>query len=69
MFKVVITFLLFMLILAMGASAITRFLRGDEPGPRLTERFRNPIRPSRPVKCGHCGREVVGTAPCTCGKG
>lgn len=63
MFKVVLTFLLVMLIISMAASAITRFLRGDEAPPRRLDKSQTR------AKCGHCGRPVVGTAPCICGKG
>lgn len=70
MFKVVIVFLLVMLILAMGASALMRALRGPDAGPRLSDRFRRPLDKSQTrAKCGHCGRPVEGTAPCVCGKG
>lgn len=60
MFKVVIVFLLFMLILSMAASAISRFFRGTPP-----KVDKGQIR----ARCAHCGRVVVGTAPCSCGKG
>ncbi len=62
MFKVVIIFLLVLLIVAMAASALTRMLRGDAPPPRVDKGQTR-------AKCGHCGRPVVGTAPCVCGKG
>lgn len=61
MFKIVLTFLLVMLIMSMAASAIARFFRGDPP-PRVDKSLPR-------AKCAHCGRPVVGTAPCVCGKG
>ena len=65
MFKVVIVFLLIMLVIAMTASAITRFLRGDSPRPVSRPLDKSQIR----ARCGHCGRPVLGTTPCACGKG
>ena len=62
MFKVVIIFLLVLLIIAMAGSALTRMLRGDPPPPRVDKGQTR-------AKCGHCGRAVLGTAPCICGKG
>ncbi len=58
MIKIVVMFLLLLLALSMGGSLITRFLRGPPKPPELTR-----------AKCGHCGRLVVGTSPCVCGKG
>lgn len=63
MFKIVLVFLMVMLIISMAASAITRFLRGDEPPPRRVDKSQTH------AKCAHCGRPVLGTAPCVCGKG
>lgn len=62
MFKIVIVFLMVMLIISMAASAITRFLRAAAPPPRVDKGQTR-------AKCGHCGRAVLGTAPCVCGKG
>lgn len=58
MIKVVILFLLLLLALSMVGSLVTKFLRGPAPPPELSR-----------AKCAHCGRVVVGTAPCACGKG
>ncbi|NBZ89068.1 hypothetical protein [Stagnihabitans tardus] len=62
MFKIVIIFLMVMLIISMAASAVTRFLRGPIAPPRVDKAETR-------AKCGHCGRPVLGTAPCVCGKG
>lgn len=61
MFKIVITFLLIMLIVSMAASAVARFF-GHEPAKKMDKSQTR-------AKCAHCGRVVVGTAPCICGKG
>jgi hypothetical protein len=42
----------------MVGNMVTKFLRGPPTPPPLTR-----------AKCGHCGRPVLGTAPCICGKG
>ena len=58
MIKIVVLFLLLVLALSMVGSVVTKFLRGPPAPPELTR-----------AKCAHCGRTVVGTAPCVCGKG
>ena len=59
MVKIVVMFLLLMLVLSMVGNLAVKLLRGPPaPPPPLTR-----------AKCGHCGRVVTGTAPCTCGKG
>ncbi len=58
MIKIVVMFLLLLLAVSMVGSMVTKFLRGPVKPPELTK-----------AKCGHCGRTVVGTAPCVCGKG
>ena len=58
MIKIVVMFLLLMLALSMVGNLVTKFLRGPPPPADLTR-----------AKCGHCGRTVVGTAPCQCGRG
>ncbi len=60
MIKIVVMFLLLMLALAMVGNAVTKFLRGPPTPPKVGETR---------AKCGHCGRTVIGTAPCVCGKG
>lgn len=61
MVKIVI---LFLLVLA-GISMIGNFLK---PGGWLG-RTREPPKVVERSKCGHCGRTVIGTTPCICGKG
>ena len=58
MIKIVVMFLLLLLALSMVGSLVTKFLRGPAKPPELPR-----------AKCAHCGRTVVGTAPCVCGKG
>ena len=53
MIKVVVLFLLVMVILSMVGNLVTRFLRGPTTPPAVTR-----------AKCAHCGRTVLGTAPC-----
>ena len=60
MIKIVVMFLLLVLALSMVGSMVTKFLRGPKPPPVIT---------ATRAKCAHCGREVIGTAPCVCGKG
>ena len=57
MIKIVVMFLLLMLAITMVGSFVTKFLRGP-PAPPVLSR----------AKCAHCGRVVMGTAPCVCGK-
>ena len=62
MIKIVILFLLLMAAVAMIGNLF-------RPGGLLGF-----LRPPPPIaqtkaKCAHCGRTVVGTAPCVCGKG
>lgn len=58
MIKIVVMFLLLVLALSMVGSLVTKVLRGPAKPPELGR-----------AKCGHCGRVVIGTAPCVCGKG
>ncbi len=60
MIKIVVLFLLLMLIVSMVGNVVTKFLRGPTVPPQV-----NLTR----AKCAHCGRTVIGTAPCVCGKG
>jgi hypothetical protein len=60
--KIIIVFLLAMVAIGMIGKvlfpgAITRSVTRRMPGQLKTAR------------CGACGREVVGTKPCVCGKG
>ena len=64
--KVVMLFLLAMVAIAMVGKllfpgAITRSVTRRMPR-RMAGRFGM-------ARCGHCGREVVGTRRCVCGKG
>lgn len=58
MIKIVVMFLLLLLAVSMVGSMVTKLLRGPRQPPVLSQ-----------AKCAHCGRTVVGTAPCVCGKG
>lgn len=60
MLKIVVLFLGLMLIISMIGSLVTKFM-----GPRPPEAPKGQTR----AKCAHCGRPVIGTAPCVCGKG
>jgi len=60
MIKIVLIGLLLLAGLSMVGNFIGGFLRGpQEPPPKAVERS----------KCSHCGRTVIGTTPCVCGKG
>lgn len=59
LFKTIIVFLAAIAAVAMLGSTVVKFLRGPAPKPTAVTR----------AKCGHCGRPVVGTAPCVCGQG
>lgn len=58
LFKIILVFLLAIAALAMLGSTVVKFLRGPKEAPRVAS-----------AKCGHCGNPVIGTAPCSCGKG
>ena len=58
LFKIILVFLLAIVAVAMLGSTVVKLLRGPKAAPELTR-----------AKCAHCGRAVVGTAPCVCGKG
>ncbi len=60
MLKIVVIFLGLMLIVSMIGSFVTKFIAPRPPEP--------PKGQTR-AKCANCGRTVVGTAPCICGKG
>ena len=59
MIKIVILFLLVLVGIAMIGNIVTKLLRGPPEPPKLATR----------AKCGNCGRTVIGTTPCVCGKG
>jgi hypothetical protein len=60
MIKIVLMGLLLLAGLSMIGNFIGGFLRGPKPPPpKLATR----------AKCAHCGRTVLGTTPCICGKG
>lgn len=61
MTKIVVVFLGLMLIISMIGSLVTKVMGTRPPEPPKSAQTR--------AKCGHCGRAVVGTAPCICGKG
>ncbi len=60
MIKIVILFLGLMLIISMIGNLVTKFL-----GLKTPPSAKNQTR----ATCAHCGRPVIGTAPCVCGKG
>ncbi len=60
MIKIVVVFLGLMLIISMIGNLVTKFLGPKEPPGAKTQTR---------AKCAHCGRPVLGTAPCVCGKG
>ena len=60
MFKIVFVFLAVIVGIAMLGSTVAKFLRGPAAPPIIT---------ATRAKCAHCGRPVVGTAPCVCGNG
>lgn len=64
MLKIVLFFLAVMLILSMVGNLVTKFLAPPPPEEGKT-RTQDRTR----AKCAHCGRSVVGTAPCICGQG
>ncbi len=59
MIRIVIFFLLVLVGISMIGNLVTKFLRGPPQPPQLGPR----------AKCGNCGRTVIGTTPCICGKG
>ena len=59
MIKIVLLFLLILAGIAMIGNVVTGFLRGPKEPPKVGSR----------AKCAHCGRVVIGTTPCVCGKG
>ena len=60
MLKIALVFLLLIVGVSMLGSTVLKFLRVPKAPPTLS---------GTRAKCGHCGRPVVGTAPCVCGKG
>ena len=59
MIKIVLMFLMLMLVISMIGNLVTKFMGSKPPiAKRQTT-----------AKCGNCGRTVLGTAPCVCGKG
>ena len=60
MVKLVTLFLIVVVVLAMfGKLGWLGKLGATRPKPRM----------GKPATCIHCGRHVIGTAPCDCGKG
>jgi len=60
MLKIVLIFLGLMLILSMVGNLVTKFFAPKPPeAPKAQTK----------AKCGNCGRTVIDTAPCVCGKG
>lgn len=60
MVRIVVVFLVLMLILSMIGNLVTKFFA---PKPPMDAKSQTK------AKCAHCGRTVIGTAPCVCGKG
>lgn len=60
MIKIVVLFLVLMLIISMVANLLTKVFGSKEPPV---------VKNQTSAKCAHCGRPVLGTAPCVCGKG
>lgn len=60
MIKIVVMFLMLMLVISMIGNLVTKFM-GPKP-PEVPKGQTKAI-------CGSCGRRVLGTAPCICGKG
>lgn len=60
MLKIVVIFLMLMLIISMIGNVVTKFFNPKPPEPAKSQ--------TRAI-CGHCGRTVIGTTPCVCGKG
>ena len=58
--KIVVIFLGLMLVLSMLGNLVTKFFAPKPPDLPKAE---------TKAKCGNCGRTVIGTAPCVCGKG
>jgi Na+-transporting methylmalonyl-CoA/oxaloacetate decarboxylase gamma subunit len=61
MLKIVVLFLMLMLIISMVGNVVTKFFAPPKPPEEPKAQTRS--------KCSNCGRVVVGTAPCICGKG
>lgn len=59
MIKIVVVFLMLLLIVSMIGNLVTKFLNPPADPPKVQTK----------AKCAHCGRTVIGTAPCICGKG
>ena len=58
--KIVVIFLGLMMIISMIGNFVTKFFPPKTPDlPKAQTK----------AKCGTCGRVVIGTAPCVCGKG
>lgn len=60
MIKIVFLFLGLMLIISMIGSMVSKFLGLKAPPATKTQTR---------ATCANCGRPVIGTAPCVCGKG
>jgi Na+-transporting methylmalonyl-CoA/oxaloacetate decarboxylase gamma subunit len=58
MIKIVVVFLMLLLIISMVGNLVAKFFAPPAPPKSQTR-----------AKCANCGRSVLGTAPCVCGKG
>ncbi len=66
MIKIVVIFLMLMLIISMVGNVVTKLFGPPKPPePKSASSANSQTR----AVCGHCGRTVIGTAPCICGKG
>ena len=60
MIKIVLMFLMLMVVISMIGNLVTKFM--GTPKPPIAKNQTKAI-------CGSCGRTVLGTARCICGKG
>ena len=58
--KIVVIFLGLMLIMSMIGNFVTKFFPPKPP---------EVAKGQTKAKCGNCGRTVIATVPCVCGKG
>ena len=59
MIKIVVMFLMLMLVLSMVGNLVSKFMGTKPPAAKAQTK----------AICASCGRTVLGTAPCICGKG
>lgn len=59
MVKIVVMFLMLMLVISMIGNLVTKFMGVKPPVAKGQTK----------AICASCGRTVLGTAPCICGKG